>query len=356
MALAAETGKDHRSVITVNGRKYLRLECVGRGGSSRVYRVLGPDLKQWALKRVKLARVDKRALRPFSNEIGLMRRLRGQETIISLREAEVDLGGKQVLLVMELGEVDLSALMKQHRAPKPASDAASAAAEHHHDAEDEDSATAAAAAAAVAGVDGDSGEADDDAAAAEDEAEDAAGSPFLEANFLRLTWQQMLRAVATIHRARIVHGDLKPANFVFVRGQLKLIDFGIAKVISANTTNIYRESQVGTLNYMSPEAIVDTTGAGPGGVGGSKASRRGKSGSSSTSAKGKMRLGRASDIWSLGCILYQMAYGKTPFADLGLIQKIRAITDPAFEVRQPLLLLLPGLPSRSLPVATARPL
>ena len=48
---------------------------------------------------------------------------------------------------------------------------------------------------------------------------------------------------------------MKPANFVFVKGNLKLIDFGIAKTFSTDTTNIYRESQVGTINYMAPEAI-----------------------------------------------------------------------------------------------------
>ena len=42
-------------------------------------------------------------------------------------------------------------------------------------------------------------------------------------------------------------GDLKPANFVFVKGHLKLIDFGIAKAFSNDTTNIYRESQIGTV-------------------------------------------------------------------------------------------------------------
>ena len=39
------------------------------------------------------------------------------------------------------------------------------------------------------------------------------------------------QAVHTIHEARIVHSDLKPANFLVVEGQLKLIDFGIAKAI-----------------------------------------------------------------------------------------------------------------------------
>jgi serine/threonine protein kinase len=41
---------------------------------------------------------------------------------------------------------------------------------------------------------------------------------------------EMLEAVQVIHNHRIVHGDLKPANFLFVEGRLKLIDFGIAKV------------------------------------------------------------------------------------------------------------------------------
>jgi serine/threonine protein kinase len=42
-----------------------------------------------------------------------------------------------------------------------------------------------------------------------------------------------LQAVDTIHRERIVHSDLKPANFLVVEGQLKLIDFGIAKAIQS---------------------------------------------------------------------------------------------------------------------------
>ena len=85
------------------------------------------------------------------------------------------------------------------------------------------------------------------------------GRRLLNVNFIRLTWQQMLSAVHSIHEERIIHGDLKPANFLFVRGALKLIDFGIAKAIqSDDTTNIYRESQIGTLNYMSPESILDT--------------------------------------------------------------------------------------------------
>eukprot|EP00951_Prasinocladus_malaysianus_P026842 scaffold239326_cov39-Prasinocladus_malaysianus.AAC.1 len=87
----------------------------------------------------------------------------------------------------------------------------------------------------------------------------ASGQEPLDENFIRLYWQQMLQAsspsyprlrhltagwaVSTIHDERIVHSDLKPANFIFVKGQLKLLDFGIAKSMQADTTSIVRENQ-----------------------------------------------------------------------------------------------------------------
>jgi serine/threonine-protein kinase TTK/MPS1 len=55
----------------------------------------------------------------------------------------------------------------------------------------------------------------------------------------------MLTAVHSIHEQRIVHSDLKPANFLLVEGTLKLIDFGIATAIQSDTTSIQRENQVG---------------------------------------------------------------------------------------------------------------
>jgi len=133
----------------------------------------------------------------------------------------------------------------------------------------------------------------------------------LNENYIRLYWQQMLEAVQTIHEERIIHSDLKPANFLCVSGMLKLIDFGIARIIQSDSTSIMCEKQMGTLNYMSPEAINSNSGGGG-------------------------KIGRASDVWSLGCILYEMGYGAGPFASIkALVQKIQCITNPGYEIQYP---------------------
>jgi serine/threonine-protein kinase TTK/MPS1 len=130
----------------------------------------------------------------------------------------------------------------------------------------------------------------------------------------------MLEAVHVIHEEKIVHSDLKPANFVLVRGNLKLIDFGIAHAIANDTTNIQRDHQIGTVNYMSPEAIEVPEGM-----------RR-------------LKVGRSSDVWSLGCILYQMVYGHPPFFRLpNVVAKMRAIPDPEYVI------VFPPTAGRALP-------
>ena len=248
--------EDDNSVV-VAGVKYAKLECVGKGGSSKVYKVMAPNRKIYAMKRIKLSGRDAESAAGFLDEITLLKRLRGKSNIIQLIAHDVIKRHGLIFVVLEYGEIDLARLLSRR---------------------------------------------------------DRERNGAVDENFLRLYWQQMLEAVQTIHEARIVHSDLKPANFLFVEGTLKLIDFGIAKRINDNTTSIVREGQVGTLNYMSPEAILSGN-AGPGGA--------------------PIKVGRASDVWSLGCILYQMAYRRTPFSHLAFIQKLHAITDPKHAIAFP---------------------
>jgi serine/threonine-protein kinase TTK/MPS1 len=240
-----------------------------------VYRVLSADCRVLALKRVVVdpahnahnANNDSSnsALLSYANEIALLRRLRGDPSIISLEDAEVDAARGVIHVVMELGEIDLNQLLLSKRNQLAAAAAAAAAA-----APPPPGITTAVSASF-------SGTGDVPALAG------GLLGAGLSPHFVRLTWLQMLEAVRSMHAQRVVHGDLKPANFVFCRGALKLIDFGIAKAIGNDTANISRDNQVGTLNYMCPEALLDT---GKGAV------------DPVTGQKGAlMKLGRASDIW-----------------------------------------------------------
>ena len=252
--------------VWVNGQVYSILEVIGKGGSSKVFKVLGADRKVYAVKRVRLDQADEETVESYINEIALLKTLQGNENIIKLYAWEVNRASNVIHLVMEYGDIDLAHQLKKHQKR-------------------------------------------------------------IDENHLRLYWQQMLEAVHTIHEHRIIHGDLKPANFLFVEGGLKLIDFGIAKAIQNDKTSVYRDTQIGTLNYMSPEAIQDIS-MGPSGHGRVSAPRPGQ--------KQVMKMGRASDIWSLGCILYAMVYGMTPFQRIANpLQKLQCIVDETHAIDFP---------------------
>ena len=122
-------------------------------------------------------------------------------------------------------------------------------------------------------------------------------------------FQCAVEAVGFIHKLGIVHRDIKSNNIkLSSSGQVKLLDFGIAK--SESTSKMTRTGGVvGTLQYLSPEQL----------KGGSADAR--------------------SDLWALGIMLYEMVTGQVPFeADTigGLYEKIMKVAYVAATMLNPL--------------------
>jgi serine/threonine-protein kinase len=130
------------------------------------------------------------------------------------------------------------------------------------------------------------------------------------------------RALDRTHRSGITHRDLKPANVMLTRSGPKLLDFGLAKLRTAQPVSMSamagdgtagpttaQGTIAGTLQYMAPEQL-----------------------------EGREADARC-DIWALGVVLYEMATGTRPFAGdtpASVIGAILKDTPPAISARQPL--------------------
>ena len=120
---------------------------------------------------------------------------------------------------------------------------------------------------------------------------------------------QIADALDKAHRSGVVHRDLKPGNIVLAPTGAKLLDFGLAKPVSALVTGMTLTADtpkvamteegtiVGTFQYMSPEQV-----------------------------EGKELDGR-SDIFSLGAVLYEMLTGKKAFEGKSQLSVLSAILE-----------------------------
>lgn len=107
-AATASHASGKRNKLKVNGKHFTRLDCIGRGGSSRVYRVMAENSKFFALKRVNLEDADEMAVRGFKGEIDLLRKLETVERVIRLYDYELneDKGTLSVVRWILYGERD----------------------------------------------------------------------------------------------------------------------------------------------------------------------------------------------------------------------------------------------------------
>lgn len=105
----------------------------------------------------------------------------------------------------------------------------------------------------------------------------------VDTNMVQFLAADLVNATHYIHSQKILHRDLKPENMIISHedGHLRLVDFGTAKDLQ--DTRLNGPNFVGTPEYMAPEVVENKEAT------------------------------TASDLWAVGCIIYQMFAGVTPF-------------------------------------------
>lgn len=106
------------------------------------------------------------------------------------------------------------------------------------------------------------------------------------------------KALHKIHQAGIVHRDLKPSNiFLDQKGRVRLLDFGISKLVDAPVMLTMPGSTLGTPVYMAPEQFDLSIG----------------------------EVSARTDIYALGLIIYEALVGRVPFREDGIMNVIKEI-------------------------------
>jgi serine/threonine protein kinase/Tfp pilus assembly protein PilF len=117
---------------------------------------------------------------------------------------------------------------------------------------------------------------------------------------------KIARIVHYAHEHGILHRDIKPGNILLdAKGEPLLTDFGLARLVEAESTVTRTKEVMGTPSYMAPEQAVGNNAA----------------------------VGNATDVYGLGAVLYQLLTGHPPFAGGTTYETIKLVLDT--EPRQP---------------------
>jgi len=120
---------------------------------------------------------------------------------------------------------------------------------------------------------------------------------------------KLARTVSYAHEHGILHRDIKPGNILLdAKGEPHLTDFGLARLVETESTVTRTMEVLGTPSYMAPEQAVGNNAG----------------------------VTRATDIYGLGAVLYQLLTGHPPFAGGTTFETVRLVLDT--EPRQPRLL------------------
>ena len=120
---------------------------------------------------------------------------------------------------------------------------------------------------------------------------------------------KVARTVHYAHEHGILHRDIKPGNILLDKnGEPHLTDFGLARLVEAESTVTRTMDVLGTPSYMAPEQAAGET----------------------------TKLSKATDVYGLGAVLYQLLTGQPPFAGGTTYETIRLLLET--EPRQPRLL------------------
>src|SRR5438093_8385979 len=120
---------------------------------------------------------------------------------------------------------------------------------------------------------------------------------------IRRAVELIAKVAHTVHYAHehgILHRDIKPGNILLdQKGEPHLTDFGLARLVEADSTVTGTKEVLGTPSYMAPEQAAGET----------------------------TKLSKATDVYGLGAVLYQLLTGQPPFAGGTTYETVKLLLD-----------------------------